>query len=162
MLVLQQLSSRSGVKASIPDSTTRAFCSNSASTQQRLAGCTWGVRRSFSNQGFHPRRTAYTGAPILSGIDESTFATRVVLFDTGISRAATRSLNEVLDAYLTRDPLRYRAIRDRWDTRSHGQGLQQGSCDELSSLSARYWQLRCILDPGQPARRCSTYLNVPP
>ena len=85
----------------------------------------------------------------LSGIDECTFAKRVVLFDTGISRAATRGLNEVLDAYLTRDPLRYRAIRESLDIHDRMvEALRQGSYGELGNLSARYWQLRCILDPG--------------
>ena len=85
----------------------------------------------------------------LSGIDESTFAKRVVLFDTGISRAATRGLNEVLDAYLTRDPLRYRAIRESLEIHDRMvEALRQGSYGELGNLSARYWQLRCILDPG--------------
>jgi len=89
----------------------------------------------------------------LSGIDESLFAKRVVLFDTGISRAATRGLNEVLDVYLTRDPHRYIAIRESLDIHDRMvQALQQGSYDQLGDLSARYWQLRCILDPGATSK----------
>ena len=89
----------------------------------------------------------------LSGIDESLFAKRIVLFDTGISRAATRGLNEVLDAYLTRDPHRYPAIRESLDIHDRMvKALQQGSYGQLGKLSARYWQLRCILDPGATSK----------
>ncbi len=85
----------------------------------------------------------------ISGLDEARFAERVILFDTGISRAATRGLNEVLDAYLTRDPDRYGAIRESLEIHDRMvEALRAGSYDQLGELATRYWQLRCILDPG--------------
>jgi galactokinase/mevalonate kinase-like predicted kinase len=85
----------------------------------------------------------------LSGIDEQIFAERIVLFDTGISRAATRGLNEVLDAYLTRDPARYPSVRESLDIHDRMvAALCQADYALLGQLATRYWQLRCILDPG--------------
>ena len=85
----------------------------------------------------------------LSGIDEELFAARVILFDTGISRAATRGLNEVLDAYLTRDPTRYPAVRESLEIHDRMvSALRQADYSTLGQLATRYWQLRCILDPG--------------
>jgi galactokinase/mevalonate kinase-like predicted kinase len=82
-------------------------------------------------------------------IDEAQFAARVVLFNTGIARLATRGLNVVLDAYLTRDPARYPAIRE--SLAIHDQmvaALSTGDYALLGRLASRYWELRCILDPG--------------
>ena len=85
----------------------------------------------------------------ISGIDEALFAERVVLFDTGISRGATRGLNEVLDAYLTRDPKRYPAIRESLDIHDRMvEALRQADYAQLGQLATRYWQLRCTLDAG--------------
>ena len=71
------------------------------------------------------------------------------LFDTGMSRAATRGLNVVLDAYLTRNRERYSAIRE--SLAIHDQmvaTLCAGDYDELGKLADHYWQLRCALDPA--------------
>lgn len=85
----------------------------------------------------------------ISGIDESLFAERVVLFDTGIARGATRGLNEVLDAYLTRDPKRYPAIRESLEIHDRMvEALRRTDYAQLGQLATRYWQLRCTLDPG--------------
>ncbi len=84
----------------------------------------------------------------LTEVDESLFTERVVLFDTGISRSATRGLNVVLDAYLSRDHLRYGAIRE--SLAIHDEmvaALCAGAYADLGRLANRYWQLRCILDP---------------
>lgn len=84
----------------------------------------------------------------LTEVDEAQFAERVVLFDTGISRAATRGLNVVLDAYLSRDRERYPAICESLTI--HDQmvaALGAGDYGELGKLADRYWQLRCALDP---------------
>lgn len=81
-------------------------------------------------------------------IDEARFSERVVLFNTGISRLATRGLNVVLDAYLSRDPGRYPAIRE--SLAIHDQmvaALHGGDYGLLGQLASRYWQLRCTLDP---------------
>lgn len=84
----------------------------------------------------------------LTTVNEATFTDRVVLFDTGIARAATRGLNVVLDAYLSRDPARYLAIRESMDIHSGMvQALKDGDYAALGKLATRYWQLRCILDP---------------
>ena len=84
----------------------------------------------------------------LTEVDESLFTERVVLFDTGISRSATRGLNVVLDAYLSRDGQRYGAIRE--SLAIHDEmvaALRTGEYADLGRLANRYWQLRCILDP---------------
>ena len=84
----------------------------------------------------------------LTEVDESLFTERVVLFDTGISRSATRGLNVVLDAYLSRDGQRYGAIRE--SLAIHDEmvaALRAGAYADLGRLANRYWQLRCILDP---------------
>ncbi len=84
----------------------------------------------------------------LTEVDESLFTERVVLFDTGISRSATRGLNVVLDAYLSRDHQRYAAIRE--SLAIHDEmvtALRAGAYADLGRLANRYWQLRCILDP---------------
>ena len=84
----------------------------------------------------------------LTEVDEAQFTERVVLFDTGMSRAATRGLNVVLDTYLSRDRDRYTAIRESMAI--HDQmvaALCAGDYAELGKLADYYWQLRCALDP---------------
>ena len=84
----------------------------------------------------------------LTEVDESLFTEQVVLFDTGISRSATRGLNVVLDAYLSRDRQRYAAIRE--SLAIHDEMVAALCADayaDLGRLANRYWQLRCILDP---------------
>ncbi len=89
-----------------------------------------------------PQRT------FLAEVDEATFTERVVLFDTGIARAATRGLNVVLDAYLTRDPERFPAIAASMRIHDHMvAALRAGDYEALGELATRYWQLRCTLDP---------------
>lgn len=84
----------------------------------------------------------------ISGVEESVFTDRVVLFDTGVARAATRGLNVVLDAYLTRDPSRFFAIRESMEIHAAMvQALKEADYAALGKMAARYWQLRCILDP---------------
>ena len=80
-------------------------------------------------------------------VDEDQFCDRVILFDTGIGRAATRGLNVVLDAYLSRDRDRYPAIAESLAIHDDMvAALRSGEYDELGRLGTRYWQLRCILD----------------
>ena len=82
-------------------------------------------------------------------VDADAFNERVLLFDTGISRAATRGLNVVLDAYLSRDPGRYGAIRESLAIHDEMvQALEAADYPALGRLATRYWQLRCVLDPG--------------
>ena len=84
----------------------------------------------------------------LTEVDESLFTERVVLFDTGISRSATRGLNVVLDAYLSRDGQRYGAIHESLAIHDDMvAALCAGAYADLGRLANRYWQLRCILDP---------------
>ena len=84
----------------------------------------------------------------LTEVDERLFTERVVLFDTGISRSATRGLNVVLDAYLSRDGQRYGAIRESLAIHDDMvTALRAGAYADLGRLANRYWQLRCILDP---------------
>ena len=84
----------------------------------------------------------------LTQVDENLFTERVVLFDTGISRSATRGLNVVLDAYLSRDSQRYAAIRESLAIHDDMvAALCAGAYADLGRLADRYWQLRCILDP---------------
>ena len=84
----------------------------------------------------------------LTQVDESLFTERIVLFDTGISRSATRGLNVVLDAYLSRDRQRYAAIRESLAIHDDMvAALCAGAYADLGQLANRYWQLRCILDP---------------
>jgi len=81
-------------------------------------------------------------------IDEARFAQRVVLFNTGIARLATRGLNVVLDAYLTRDPARYPAIRESLAIHDRMvEALSGGDYAGLGEMASRYWELRCTLDP---------------
>ncbi|MEW6753290.1 MAG: hypothetical protein AB1505_20260 [Candidatus Latescibacterota bacterium] len=85
----------------------------------------------------------------LTGVEEQEFTRRVVLFDTGVARAATRGLNVVLDAYLTRDPSRFGAIGESFIVHEEiVAALRQADYEVLGSLATRYWQLRCTLDPG--------------
>ena len=80
-------------------------------------------------------------------VDEDRFTDRILLFDTGIGRAATRGLNVVLDAYLRRDRDRYPAIVESLAIHDDMvTALRGGEYDELGRLGRRYWQLRCILD----------------
>ena len=89
-----------------------------------------------------PKRT------FLTEVDESLFTERVVLFDTGVSRSATRGLNVVLDVYLSRDRQRYAAIRESLAIHDDMvAALCAGAYTDLGRLADRYWRLRCILDP---------------
>ena len=84
----------------------------------------------------------------LTDVDEGQFTARIILFDTGMARAATRGLNVVLDAYLSRDRERYAAICESLTIHDEiVAALCAGNYDELGKLFRRYWQLRCILDP---------------
>ena len=84
----------------------------------------------------------------LEGVDEEEFEQRIVLFDTGIARPATRGLNVVLDAYLTRDADRYAAVRESLDLHdSMVEALSRCDYSTLGAHANRYWSLRCILDP---------------
>ena len=81
-------------------------------------------------------------------VDAEEFRRRVVLFDTGIARAATRGLNVVMDAYLSRRRGRYAAIRESLSIHDEMvEALSAGDYPSLGRLASRYWQLRCILDP---------------
>lgn len=81
-------------------------------------------------------------------VDAEIFQRRVVLFDTGISRGATRGLNVVMEAYLARDRQRYGAIRESMAIHERMvEALRCGDYTQLGRLSSRYWQLRCTLDP---------------
>ncbi len=81
-------------------------------------------------------------------VDEDTFHRRVVLFDTGIARAATRGLNVVLESYLSRDRNRYSAVRESLAIHDDiVSALRQGDFQNLGRLAKRYWDLRCVLDP---------------
>ena len=85
----------------------------------------------------------------IRNIDESCFVDRVVLFDTGIARSATRGLNEVLDAYLTRDTIRYLGISASLEIHDKMvNALQLGDYTQLGILATKYWGFRCLLDPG--------------
>ena len=84
----------------------------------------------------------------LNGVDEEEFQRRIVLFDTGIARPATRGLNVVLDAYLTRDAQRYAAVRESLDIHDvMVEALSHGDYGALGAHADRYWRLRCVLDP---------------
>ncbi len=102
-------------------------------------------------KNFYAPPTAGLPAPertFLTEVDEHLFTERVVLFDTGISRSATRGLNVVLDAYLSRDRQRYAAIRESLAIHDDMvAALGAGAYADLGRLANRYWQLRCILDP---------------
>ena len=82
-------------------------------------------------------------------VDEATFTERVVLFDTGVARAATRGLNVVLEAYLSRHSETYPAIRESLVIHDEiVSAMRAGDYTSLGRLATRYWQLRCQLDPG--------------
>jgi galactokinase/mevalonate kinase-like predicted kinase len=84
----------------------------------------------------------------LTQVDEEEFTRRVMLFDTGMARPATRGLNAVLDVYLSRDRHWYGAIRQSLEIHDHMvHALGQGDYPALGKLASRYWQLRCTLDP---------------
>ncbi len=81
-------------------------------------------------------------------IDAEEFRRRVVLFDTGIARGATRGLNVVMEAYLGRRRQSYGAIRESLSIHDEMvEALRAGDYGTLGRLASRYWQLRCILDP---------------
>jgi galactokinase/mevalonate kinase-like predicted kinase len=84
----------------------------------------------------------------LTEVDPEEFQRRVVLFNTGIARFATRGLNVVLDVYLCRDEERYPAIVE--SMRIHDDivaALRVGDYDALGRLATRYWELRYTIDP---------------
>ena len=84
----------------------------------------------------------------LTEVEEGLFTERVVLFDTGVSRSATRGLNVVLDVYLSRDHSRYAAIRESLAIHDDMvAALCAGEYADLGRLADRYWRLRCTLDP---------------
>ena len=84
----------------------------------------------------------------LTDVNEDQFTARIILFDTGMSRAATRGLNVVLDAYLSRDRERYASLRESLTILGEiVAALCAGDYAALGKLFDRYWQLRCILDP---------------
>ena len=84
----------------------------------------------------------------LTEVEEGLFTERVVLFDTGVSRSATRGLNVVLDVYLSRDHSRYAAIRESLAIHDDMvAALCAGAYADLGRLADRYWRLRCTLDP---------------
>ena len=92
------------------------------------------------------------GAPVpditFVEVDVDRFAERIVLFDTGISRGASRGLNVVLAAYLRRDRHRYFALRESLALHDDMvSALRAGDYDGLGRMATRYWELRCILDP---------------
>lgn len=92
------------------------------------------------------------GAPVpditFVEVDVDRFAERIVLFDTGISRGASRGLNVVLAAYLRRDRHRYFALRESLALHDDMvSALRAGDYDALGRMATRYWELRCILDP---------------
>jgi galactokinase/mevalonate kinase-like predicted kinase len=81
-------------------------------------------------------------------VDAEVFERRVVLFDTGIARGATRGLNMVMEAYLKRDRQRYSAIRESLAIHDQMVGaLRAGDYAQLGQMASSYWQLRCVLDP---------------
>jgi fucokinase len=84
----------------------------------------------------------------LTEVDPGEFQRRVVLFNTGIARFATRGLNVVLDVYLCRDEERYPAIVE--SMRIHDDivtALRMRDYDALGKLAIRYWELRYTIDP---------------
>ncbi len=95
-------------------------------------------------------------------IDEEEFSRRVVLFNTGIGRLATRGLNVVLDAYLSRDPRRYPAIRESLELHDRmAVALGAGDYPALGRLASQYWQLRCTLDPGATSPAIQRLFEAP-
>lgn len=99
---------------------------------------------------FYAPPTEGLPAPELSyvEVDAEVFQRRVLLFDTGIARGATRGLNIVMDAYLSRDSQRYGAIRESLSIHDDMvAALRAGDYPQLGQLASRYWQLRCVLDP---------------
>ena len=81
-------------------------------------------------------------------VDAELFRRRVILFDTGIARGATRGLNVVMEAYLARHRHRYGAIRESLAIHDRMvDALRAGDYSQLGQMASRYWQLRCILDP---------------
>ena len=100
---------------------------------------------------FYAPPTEGLPAPELSFVDieEELFVERLILFNTGISRKATRGLNVVLEAYLSRDRAAFPAIGE--SLLIHEEivaALRAADYPALGRLATRYWQLRCILDPG--------------
>ncbi len=84
----------------------------------------------------------------LTEVDPGVFEKRVVLFNTGMARAAVRGLNALLDVYLSRDKKRYPAMVE--SLRLHDRmvaALRAGEYGELGRLMGRYWELRCAIDP---------------
>lgn len=98
----------------------------------------------------------------IENIDEKAFVERVILFDTGIARSATRGLNEVLDAYLTRDATRYSCILE--SLAIHDEivvALENGDYTHLGRLATRYWNFRCLLDPGATNKKLQYLFESP-
>tara|TARA_B100000902_G_scaffold395590_1_gene454508 strand:- start:402 stop:2270 length:1869 start_codon:yes stop_codon:yes gene_type:complete len=98
----------------------------------------------------------------IENIDETAFVDRVILFDTGIARSATRGLNAVLDAYLTRDATRYPYILE--SLAIHDEivvALENGDYTHLGMLATRYWNFRCLLDPGATNKKLQYLFESP-
>ncbi|MBI4529991.1 MAG: hypothetical protein HY709_00580, partial [Candidatus Latescibacteria bacterium] len=119
------------------------------------------------NSGWQDARGAYGGASaikdfyappgaglpapdvtFLMEVAPEEFQRRVVLFNTGIARFATRGLNVVLDVYLCRDEERYPAIVESMQIHDDiVTALRAGDYDGLGRLATRYWELRYTIDP---------------
>ena len=123
---------------------------------EKWMGLRWGGQDARGARGgssavkdFYAPPTEGLPAPELTyiDVDPEAFQRRIVLFDTGIPRAATRGLNVVMEAYLARDRRRYGAIRDSMAIHDQMVGaLRAGDYAGLGRLATRYWNLRCILD----------------
>ena len=98
----------------------------------------------------------------IAEVDPADFTERVVLFDTGISRAASRGLNVLLDAYLCRDAKSFDAMKQSFIV--HDQmvaALRAGNYGELGRCANAYWRLRCRLDPGATSEAIQLLLQSP-
>ena len=95
-------------------------------------------------------------------VDEDIFHQRVVLFDTGIARGATRGLNVILESYLRRDRDRYSAMRKSLAIHDEiVEALSQGDYPRLGALASRYWAYRCVLDPEATSDAIQQLFSAP-
>ncbi|MBD3226972.1 MAG: hypothetical protein GF329_02195 [Candidatus Lokiarchaeota archaeon] len=93
-------------------------------------------------------------------VDKKLFEKRIILFYTGLRRFATKNLNVVLDVYLSRDYLRYPAIRQSFLI--HEQMVQALKNDDYSlfgKLCTQYWKLRKTIDPSASPPLIERFFN---
>ncbi|MHA1797425.1 MAG: GHMP family kinase ATP-binding protein [Candidatus Helarchaeota archaeon] len=117
----------------------------------------WQDAQGAMTNGFQAIKTFFTEpsisfpSPSISyiNLNQDDFEKRIILFYTGISRRATSKLNVVLNAYLSRNPVKYLAIKNSYLIHEKMIiSLKNEDYESFGGLLTRYWNLRVKIDPS--------------